>query len=65
VPSAAGSGVTTANTIVPVRKHWGMLKDFDRIQREGRTPPYELFQHSRGPQTKTDGQRSGLFREAR
>ena len=32
VPSAAGSGLTTANTIVPVWKQWGMLEDFDRNQ---------------------------------
>lgn len=64
VPSAAGSGVTTANTIVPVHKHWKMLRDFDRIQREGRTPPYELFHHSSGPQTKTGGQRDRPFQEA-
>ena len=45
VPSAAGSGVTTANTIVPVWKQLKMLRDFDLIQEEGRTPPYEKFQH--------------------
>jgi phytoene dehydrogenase-like protein len=61
VPSAAGSGITTANTIVPVRRQWKMLQDFDRIQREGRTPVYTEFQHYRGPQTKTDAERGGRF----
>ncbi len=64
VPSAAGRGITTANTIVPVWKQWNMLNDFDRLQREGRTPPYEEFQHSRGPQTKTDSERGDRFSTA-
>ncbi len=57
VPSAAGSGIVTANTIAPLWKQWKMLDDFDRIQRQGLMPPYEDFQHFRGPQTKTGQER--------
>jgi hypothetical protein len=38
-----------------------MLNDYDRIQRQGLTPPYQEFQHSDGPQTKTDDERGGRF----
>jgi phytoene dehydrogenase-like protein len=61
VPSAAGSGIIAANTIVPVWKQWKMLDDFDRIQREGRTPLYTDFKHFRGPQTKSDRERQSRF----